>query len=96
MPAYNEDDRLGIMLDEAMEYFQSPSSEGLRREGVEVLVVDDGSSDGTARTAQDLSDKWATKGEGVEIRVVRLRENRGKGGAVQHVCLFGLERTSES
>ena len=85
MPAYNEDDRLGIMLDEAMEYFLKPRSESMRKEGVEVLVVDDGSGDDTAKTAQVLSGKWETKVEGVEIRVVRLRKNRGKGGAVQHV-----------
>jgi dolichyl-phosphate beta-glucosyltransferase len=84
VPAFNEDDRLGIMLDEAMEYLLAPGNEGLRKEGVELLAVDDGSSDGTTRAAQELARKWA-EAERVEIRVVRLRRNRGKGGAVQHV-----------
>jgi cellulose synthase/poly-beta-1,6-N-acetylglucosamine synthase-like glycosyltransferase len=58
---------------------------GVRLEdGVEIIVVDDGSSDGTAGVARELSAKWASV-KGVEIRVVRLEENRGKGGAVQHV-----------
>jgi hypothetical protein len=58
-------------------------------EGSEVLLVDDGSSDGTAEKARELVEKWEERvekaGGKVEIRVVRLVKNRGKGGAVQHV-----------
>ena len=87
VPAYNEDDRLGIMVDEAMEYFYASASR--RRGGVEILVVDDGSKDGTTKTAQSLAEKWArgTDADAVEMRVVTLLRNRGKGGAVQHVSL---------
>ena len=82
IPAYNEDDRLGIMLDEAMEYLVEQQSAG--KEGdVELLVVDDGSTDATTRTAQTLAGKW--EGRVVDIRVITLKRNRGKGGAVQHV-----------
>jgi dolichyl-phosphate beta-glucosyltransferase len=111
VPAYNEVDRLGIMVDEAMEYFRQAIQSGTEgskgvgklagggtdgsvgegqrggvrlEDGVEIIVVDDGSSDGTAGVARELSAKWASV-KGVEIRVVRLEENRGKGGAVQHV-----------
>ena len=96
VPAYNEDDRLGIMIDEAMEYFLSSQPKWKKHEkdgeeGVEILVIDDGSNDKTTRTAQLLAEKWAarmkeTRSEGqVEIEVVTLARNRGKGGAVQHV-----------
>lgn len=112
VPAYNEEERLGIMLKEATDYLQhayghsdpAPQANGNRAKrkdahssttnghiapsktdhrGWEVLVVSDGSTDKTIDTAlqfaQDISFKGA---EG--IRVIHLRENRGKGGAVTH------------
>ena len=85
IPAYNEDDRLGIMLDEAMEYFVDEKHPGMAGDA-ELLVVDDGSTDATTRTAQVLAGKW--EGRGVDIRVITLKRNRGKGGAVQHVRLL--------
>ena len=105
VPAYNEDDRLGIMVDEAMEYFCAPGSSDEKqsdnaiwpvgkdkgkgremvRDGVEILIVDDGSTDQTTLTAQKLAQKWSGQAEEVEVRVVTLKRNRGKGGAVQHV-----------
>jgi dolichyl-phosphate beta-glucosyltransferase len=55
--------------------------------GVEVLVVDDGSTDDTVHVAESLASSWEKEGKpvGVEIRVVKLERNRGKGGAVRHV-----------
>ncbi|KAJ9126644.1 hypothetical protein QFC24_001673 [Naganishia onofrii] len=55
--------------------------------GVEVLVVDDGSTDDTVHVAESLASSWEKEGKpvGVEIRVVKLQRNRGKGGAVRHV-----------
>ena len=52
----------------------------------EVLLVDDGSSDGTARTALSLAEELKGAG-GESLRVVKLEKNRGKGGAVIHVKL---------
>ena len=66
--AYNEKKRIGSTLDTALHYMRS----GER--SFEVLVVDDGSEDGTA-------DYVETRGE-PELRVLRETENAGKGAAV--------------
>ncbi|HEX5758206.1 MAG TPA: dolichyl-phosphate beta-glucosyltransferase [Thermoanaerobaculia bacterium] len=69
IPAYNEARRLGDTLRRTVEH--------LTRRGLayEVLVVDDGSGDGTAAVAET----FATAG----VRVVRHERNRGKGAAVR-------------
>jgi dolichyl-phosphate beta-glucosyltransferase len=69
VPAYNEEQRLAPSLRQALEYLA-------RRGGTyELLVVDDGSRDGTSRVAAEFA------GQGV--RVLRHNPNRGKGAAVR-------------
>ncbi|KAI9772179.1 MAG: dolichyl-phosphate beta-glucosyltransferase [Candelina submexicana] len=140
VPAYNEEDRLGGMLEEAVEYLcreygdahasleeesqplngtsahkiltsrkkqPNGSTGGIARgsapKGWEILIVSDGSTDktneialsiakyhqlsqyplsspGTHRSHVDQSDQIPYG----SIRVVTLKENRGKGGAVTH------------
>src|SRR5437762_1707816 len=71
VPAYNEEQRLERMLRDAL-------SE-LRRRGqpCEVIVVDDGSRDGTSALVLRLAADFP------ELRLIRLPENRGKGYAVR-------------
>lgn len=109
VPAFNERERLGIMVDEAMTYLSDAVFEPeLKRgsgldpswyeDGVELVVVDDGSRDDTARIAIDLASRWEKKLQArraatdekrnwpeVDMRVIKLERNRGKGGAVRHV-----------
>ena len=60
VPAHNEAPRVGAVV------------EGLIARGLPVLVVDDGSSDGTGDEAREAG-----------ARVLRLEPNRGKGGALK-------------
>jgi dolichyl-phosphate beta-glucosyltransferase len=71
IPAFNEERRLGPSLD-AMRAF-------LKRQRIqaEVLVVDDGSSDGTAALVQKRSRDFAG------LRLVSQPRNLGKGAAVK-------------
>ena len=62
-PAYNEEEALPSVL---------AALAPLREQGLEVIVVDDGSTDGTSRVAGQ---------SGVEV--VRLQRNVGKAGAVR-------------
>ena len=68
------------MLTEALDYLHEA-----HKDSFEIVIVDDGSNDGTSRVALDYArDRLQTGGS--KIRVVRLEKNRGKGGAVTHVC----------
>ena len=69
IPAFDEAARLGPTLEMVCDF-------AARREGgFEVIVVDDGSRDGTAAVAEG----FAARG----VRLLRLPRNRGKGAAVR-------------
>jgi len=78
IPCYNETKRLKIMLEDAISYLRSTYDEKF-----EIIIVDDGSKDGTAQYALDLSKNYFELTPG-QLRVVQLFKNRGKGGAVTH------------
>ena len=70
IPAFNEESRLGQTLDELTRFLATQAWDW------EIRVVDDGSSDGTCRVA----DEWARRFPRV---VVQREPHRGKGGAVK-------------
>jgi dolichyl-phosphate beta-glucosyltransferase len=72
IPAYNEERRLGPSLEKILAYLRQ------RRRPFEVLVVDDGSYDGTA----PLVRRMASKHKG--LKLVMNGGNRGKGASVAH------------
>ena len=130
VPAYNEQDRLGGMLEEAVDYLEhaygktrqgedatAPRRRRQRKtnhhdgdgdaeaeeEGWEIIIVSDGSKDRTEEVAfnfvrdhqlsqhpRGYAGPWTPQShEGARIppgtvRVARLSQNRGKGGAVTH------------
>ncbi|XP_037820971.1 dolichyl-phosphate beta-glucosyltransferase [Lucilia sericata] len=77
VPAYNEEQRMPVMLDECLEFLESKSKTG--NFTYEIIVVSDGSSDGTVALALKYSKKYTVN----KVRVLELIENRGKGGAVR-------------
>jgi len=78
VPAYNEESRLPVMLDECLDYLECRSKEQ-RRFRYEVIIVDDGSSDSTTKVALKYAEKYGCE----KFRVLTLVKNRGKGGAVK-------------
>jgi dolichyl-phosphate beta-glucosyltransferase len=71
IPAYNETRRLPGYLKELLAYFEA------RDEPFEVIVVDDGSHDGTPERVREVAAGRAA------VRVHALGRNRGKGYAVR-------------
>lgn len=67
IPAYNEANRIGPTIGKIVDYARSNSLD------IELIVVDDGSSDGTADIAQRCDC----------ARIIRLEKNSGKGRAVR-------------
>ena len=69
IPAFDEAQRLPAFLEKVVAYFEG------RDEPYEVIVVDDGSTDGTAEVVE--ARRFPT------VSVLRLRPNAGKGAAVR-------------
>jgi dolichyl-phosphate beta-glucosyltransferase len=82
LPAFNEADRIGPALDELFEYLRSSAGEGLPPQ-VDVLVVDDGSRDGTDRIVESRPEAQpGADGSTAALRVMR-ESHGGKGAAVR-------------
>lgn len=71
IPAYNEFHRLASTIEEMVGHLRTAEIR------FEILVSDDGSTDGTAELVGDLSERFT------EIRLIRNEERRGKGHAVR-------------
>ncbi|MCA1593484.1 MAG: glycosyltransferase family 2 protein [Acidobacteria bacterium] len=75
IPAYNESERIGKTLRDILAYLDEQPAES------ELIVVDDGSKDDTARVSEEIFSS-GERGK-VEARVIRYEQNRGKGYAVR-------------
>ncbi len=72
IPVYNERYRVGEAVEQVL---QAPLPEGLRRH---LVLVDDGSTDGTAEVLREVADRYP----GV-VTLLRHERNQGKGAAVR-------------
>ena len=81
IPAYNEQIRLPDTLRRIAEYLRD--SDWIFHE---ILIVDDGSTDGTAAAAEEFA-RGDASGIPSNIRVLRNPGNRGKGYSVRHGML---------
>jgi dolichyl-phosphate beta-glucosyltransferase len=82
LPAYNEAKRLGPALDELFAYLDAPPVEGVHPR-IDVLVVDDGSTDGTADLVRGRPEADRAKtGDRASLGLLQVAHG-GKGSAVK-------------
>lgn len=83
IPAYNEEARIVRTMAETVSYLSRQDYTS------EIIVVSDGSTDGTRRVVEE----WPDPGESVTLKVIEYHPNRGKGYAVRLGMLEGSGET---
>ncbi|XP_034825372.1 dolichyl-phosphate beta-glucosyltransferase [Maniola hyperantus] len=78
VPAYNEEERLPPMLDEALDFLENRIKDHSSYK-YEIVIVSDGSQDNTVKLAESYVEKYGSD----KLRCLELIKNRGKGGAVR-------------
>ena len=76
IPVYNEKDTWKDLL----ERVQSAEAGSLRKQ---ILLIDDGSSDGTREQLTDFAERTEQSGASIEYKVIFHEQNQGKGAALR-------------
>ncbi len=74
VPAFDKQDRLGASIERILQYLSADDAQR-----TELIVVDDGSTDRTSEIAELAAASFPL----ITTRVIRYKENRGKGYAVK-------------
>jgi len=82
IPAYNEELRISSMIEATLKFFNNKKTLDSKF-NYELIIVDDGSKDSTFNVAMKYSELYGSD----LIRVMKLSQNQGKGGAVQQGML---------
>ncbi len=82
LPAYNEEARLGAGLDELFGWLDGGEARAALPADVRVLVVDDGSTDGTAAIVHHRREAVARDGAPARLSILSVAHG-GKGAAVK-------------
>ena len=82
LPAYNEARRIGPALDELLAYLDAPTPDGMHPR-IDVLVVDDGSTDGTADLVRTRPEAARAESGDQSTLAVMPVPHAGKGSAVR-------------
>ena len=72
IPVFNEINFINKLFDQIVSYFN--------KENVEIIVVDDGSTDGSVNLLNELKNKKFYK---FQFNLIKLKKNSGKGKAIQ-------------
>jgi dolichyl-phosphate beta-glucosyltransferase len=78
IPAYKEEARLSLSVDEMIPFLKEREAKDKRRTW-EIMIVDDGSTDRTTEVGLEYVKREGSS----KVRVLTLKKNRGKGGAVK-------------
>jgi dolichyl-phosphate beta-glucosyltransferase len=73
------------MMRDTMPYLQQKVKEGKLFKKIELIIVNDGSKDGTEAMIKKYTEDSTDQ---INIRGVSLLQNQGKGAAVKYGCLF--------
>jgi len=83
LPAYNEEKSIGSVLRSVVAFHK------VSRYPVQVLVVNDGSTDNTAAIVEDFAEQYEF------IRIINHRGNKGLGEAVKTILNYAVDNLDE-
>lgn len=81
IPAFNEEKRLPLFIEKVISYCNNS------KYTYEIIVVDDGSGDGTLEAAESYKARYP------KLHTIKIRRNRGKGYAVKRGLLRSAGKT---